>query len=154
MVANDACNLTPALGFCHVTLRGQKPLPRGYPATPVTIGDHVRKCRMDRELSQPEAAREIGVHFTTLRGWESGTRNPAVGFLPAVIEFLGYVPFPEGSTSGEELVARRMAKGLTTAAARPAAWCRRLDGLAVGEGLVNGGRKCPVTIDDDWKCPW
>jgi DNA-binding XRE family transcriptional regulator len=51
---------------------------------------------MDRELSQPEAAREIGVHFTTLRGWEDGRRNPTVRHLPAVIRFLGYVPFAEG----------------------------------------------------------
>ena len=89
MVTNAARNLTPALGFCHVTLRGQKPLPRGYPSALVTIGDHVRKRRRDRGLSQPEAAREIGVHFTTLRGWEDGRRSPAVRHLPAVIRFLG-----------------------------------------------------------------
>jgi DNA-binding transcriptional regulator YiaG len=112
-VAKDAQNLTPAIGFCHVTLRGQKPLAKGYPVTLACIGDHMRKRRMDIGMSRPEAARKMGVHFTTLQGWEEGRRNPTPRNMPAVIRFLGYAPFDHGETLGDRLKFERKLRGLT-----------------------------------------
>lgn len=49
-------DLTPskALPFCHVILKGQKPLPAGYPAQTKTLGDQLRKRRLDPGISQRE----------------------------------------------------------------------------------------------------
>jgi hypothetical protein len=38
----------------------KQPLP-GYPTNPVTVGDHIRKRRMDHNLLQREVAEIIGV---------------------------------------------------------------------------------------------
>lgn len=58
----------------------------------VTIGDHIRKKRLDSGLTQLEAAEIIGVKEGTLWNWEHGT-EPELRLMPAVIKFLGYVPF-------------------------------------------------------------
>ena len=45
-------NFIPALPFCHVRLSGPKPLPKAYPKHLKTLGDHIRKRRLDREFSR------------------------------------------------------------------------------------------------------
>ncbi len=58
----------------------------------MTIGEHVRKRRMDLGLFQREVAARIGVTEATVWGWEHG-REPELRSMPKIIEFLGYVPF-------------------------------------------------------------
>ena len=74
----------------HVPLEKQ-PLPR-YPTHPVTVGDHIRKRRMDRGLLQREVAEIIGVTESSVWNWEHGT-EPELHYNPKIIEFLGYIPF-------------------------------------------------------------
>jgi transcriptional regulator with XRE-family HTH domain len=69
-----------------------KELPKGYPVTLSTIGDHIRKKRLDLGLTQIEVAEIIGVQEGTLWNWEHGT-EPELVHMPKIIEFLGYVPF-------------------------------------------------------------
>jgi transcriptional regulator with XRE-family HTH domain len=83
----------PAFLFCHVTLRGRKPRP-GYPEEPSTVGEHLKKRRLDLGLRQKDVAGELGVNFKTYENWEQGKYEPATRFLPAVIGFLGYDPSP------------------------------------------------------------
>jgi len=45
----------------------------GYPTNPVTIGDHIRKRRMDLGLLQREVAEIIGVTESSIWNWEHGT---------------------------------------------------------------------------------
>jgi len=77
------------LPFCHVTLRGQKPLPKGYPRALCTIGDHLRKRRLDLGLLQREVAERLGVNEATVTNWELNRTSPALWFLPAIVRFLG-----------------------------------------------------------------
>ena len=44
-------------------LRGRIPPPRWYPEHPQTLGDHLRKTRLDRGLWQEHVAAELGVSF-------------------------------------------------------------------------------------------
>jgi len=67
--------------------------PRGYTGNPRTIGDHIRKRRIDLGLFQRQAAEQIGVSESSVYNWERGT-EPELRHMPAVIRFLGYVPFP------------------------------------------------------------
>jgi transcriptional regulator with XRE-family HTH domain len=94
-------------------LRGQRPQPPGYPDTLHTVGDHLKRCRLDLGLKQVEAARQLGVCRATLANWEWGRAHPPVGRMPAVIAFLGYDPHPDPKTVGETLRAYRRALGLT-----------------------------------------
>jgi len=81
------------LPFCHSTFLGKKPLPASYPKELRTLGDHVRKRRLDLRLLQREVAALLDVSKSTLEGWEQNRHPPALRHIPAVVEFLGYSPF-------------------------------------------------------------
>lgn len=66
--------------------------PKGYPFQPQTIGEHIRKRRMDLGLFQREVAGKIGVSEASVRNWERET-EPELIYIPRIIELLGYVPF-------------------------------------------------------------
>jgi transcriptional regulator with XRE-family HTH domain len=102
----------PAFPFCHVTLRGRKPR-EGYPEEPSTIGEHLRKRRLDLGLRQKDAARAIGANFKTYENWEQEKYEPEVRFWPGMIRFLGYDPSPEPKTLGERIQATRYRQGIS-----------------------------------------
>lgn len=77
------------------------------------MGEHLRRVRLDRGLSQRQAAEAIGCHPTALLPWEKGSAEPELRFLPAILRFLGYDPRPAPATFGGRLRAAREAKGLT-----------------------------------------
>ncbi|MCL5238088.1 MAG: helix-turn-helix domain-containing protein [Nitrospirae bacterium] len=66
--------------------------PKGYPLEPRSLGEHIRKRRLDLGLLQIEVAVEIGVTESTVWNWEHGT-EPELIHIPAVLAFLGYVPW-------------------------------------------------------------
>jgi DNA-binding XRE family transcriptional regulator len=41
-----------------------------YPKNPRTLGDYIRKCRIDKGFSQAELAETIGVNEMTIVNWE------------------------------------------------------------------------------------
>ena len=96
-----------------MTLRGEKPQPKGYPVNPQTIGEHLKKKRMDLNLLQREMARQIGVDLTTYRNWEWHRTSPRVRYMPAVIKFLGYAPYAPPASFGLWVKAVRSAIGLS-----------------------------------------
>jgi transcriptional regulator with XRE-family HTH domain len=102
----------PAFPFCHVTLRGRKPRP-GYPEEPKTLGEHLRKRRVDLGLRQKDAAERLGANPKTYENWEQEKYEPEFRFLPAIIEFLGYDPTPEPSTLRERIRAARHRQGIS-----------------------------------------
>jgi transcriptional regulator with XRE-family HTH domain len=79
-----------SLPFCHVTLSATKPTDRGYPAELNTIGDHLKKRRLDNGLLQKEVAAQIGVTKCTIQYWETNRVAPALRFRPRIANFLGY----------------------------------------------------------------
>ncbi len=96
-----------------MTLRGEKPQPKGYPVNPQTIGEHLKKKRMELNLLQREVARRIGIDLTTYRNWEWNRTSPRVRYMPAVILFLGYAPYVLPASWGEWLRMVRRSVGLT-----------------------------------------
>jgi len=66
--------------------------PKGYILQPKTIGEHVRKRRMDLGMLQREVAVKIGATGSSVYNWERGT-EPELIHIPKIIKFLGYVPF-------------------------------------------------------------
>lgn len=91
-----------------------RPLPDGYPTELKTIGNHVRKGRMDRGMCQQEVAELIGVSESTIWNWESGwTSEPSIKVMPAIISYLGYVPVNRPATLCDQLRAYRMIHGMS-----------------------------------------
>jgi transcriptional regulator with XRE-family HTH domain len=54
----------------------------------------------------------MGASWKTLMWWERNEREPDVRFYPAIIQFLGYEPWPEPATLPEALLAERRRRGL------------------------------------------
>jgi DNA-binding XRE family transcriptional regulator len=94
-------------------LVGQRPKPAAYPKEIKTIGDHLRRRRLDLGLFQRQVAEFIGVDKTSIANWEGQHGHPALIFMPAIIRFLGYNPLPQPGTLANQLVHYRVSRGLT-----------------------------------------
>ena len=66
-----------------------------YPVRPSSLGQHLRKRRLDLKLQQHEVAVQLGATEPAVWGWEHNRSSPALRFMPKIIEFLGCDPFLE-----------------------------------------------------------
>jgi len=82
-----------ALPFGKVTLHSQKPMDSAYPKILNTLGDHIRKRRLDLKLSQKAVAGRLEVDDMTIVCWEKNRNTPCISQIPKIIEFLGYIPY-------------------------------------------------------------
>jgi transcriptional regulator with XRE-family HTH domain len=114
--------------YPQYTLHLSRPvkLPLGYPVELRSIGDHIRKRRLDLGLLQIEVAAQIGVTENTVWNWEHGT-EPELIHVPAVLAFLGYVPWECPDDLVGRLAHFKKVKGLSL---------QRL-GTLMGETLSN-----------------
>lgn len=79
---------------------------------PVTLGDHLRRRRLELGLYQKDVAIQIGVTASTIWNWEHGW-TVELRFIPRVIEFLGYNPIPCPSDLLPRLAWYKQVNGLT-----------------------------------------
>lgn len=78
-----------------------------------TIGDHIRKRRLDLGLLQKEVAERLGVTKWTIRNWELGWSAPAIRCIPEIVRFLGYSPLPTPELLAERLLCFRRLRGIS-----------------------------------------
>jgi DNA-binding XRE family transcriptional regulator len=91
-----------------------KPMPISYPENPVSIGDHIRKKRMELKLLQKDVARICGVSEDCITNWEKNRNTPQIQYFPHIINFLGYLPFDvDLTTLSGRLKAHRYINGLS-----------------------------------------
>jgi len=150
------------LPFCNLKLQGSRPreLPRGYPPEVRTLGDHVRKKRLDLGLQQRILAERLGVREETLATWERGHARPLPRHYGAIVRFLGYDPLLTSDTLAGRLRAVRLRLGFTHAeladrmhvdegTIRDAERARRRLSRrtrALLEALVGAEQRCPGTL--------
>ena len=79
----------------------------------MTLGDHLRRRRMDLGLRQWDVAKRIGVDTSTVTNWELGRTEPEGQSIPGILDFLGTDPRPLGEGFPERLRRAREALGLT-----------------------------------------
>jgi transcriptional regulator with XRE-family HTH domain len=96
----------------YVRLCFRKERPKPYPTNPSTLGEHLRKRRMELGLYQQEVAVKLGVTVDAAASWEKDRKHPKLRHWPKIIAFLGYDPNPPPTTLGEQLRARYRAMGL------------------------------------------
>jgi len=87
-------------------LKSQEPI-----SAPITLGEHIKKRRLDLKLTVKEAGKLLGTDESSIIQWEKGRSIPRVYRLPALIRFLGYNPLPEPRTLPERLLAKRLERG-------------------------------------------
>ena len=76
--------------------------PVGYPYNPETIGDHIRKKRLDLKIFQKDVAKILGVTEDCITLWEKNHSEPQIQYYPAITKFLGYFSWviPETGLGG------------------------------------------------------
>ena len=100
--------------FYDVTLTSKKPISEAYPKTLETIGDHLRKKRLDLKLFQKDVAKHLGVTTDTITNWEKNRVGPTLRFIPKIIGFLGYDPLRDSTpTVGQQIKQYRRSHGLS-----------------------------------------
>ena len=60
---------------------------------PQTIGEHIRKRRLELKLLQKDVATILNVSEFTISIWETGRGKPYIRQFPKITEFLGYDPY-------------------------------------------------------------
>ena len=94
-------------------LSARKPEKSAYPKGLKTLGDHIRKRRLDLGLLQREVAKVLGVDVDSVCQWEMGHRQPKVALFPGIIDFLGYVPGEAGRLDSRSARIARQLAGLS-----------------------------------------
>lgn len=95
-----------------VPVARNSPRPKGYSDAPKTLGEHLRRRRLQLGLLQREAAKVIGIVPSAYLKWELGRAEPEIRYWPALINFLGYDPHPAPATIGEWIASERRRAGL------------------------------------------
>jgi transcriptional regulator with XRE-family HTH domain len=80
---------------------------------PKTLGEHLKKRRLNQALLQRDVANQVGIAEDTYRFWETDRVRPEATSWKGIIEFLGYDPNPAPRTFAEHLRAKRRAVGLS-----------------------------------------
>ena len=104
------------LPFCKLEFKAKKPKNPAYPKTLTTLGDHIRKRRLDLGLWQKDVAATLGVTISAVTNWELNRVTPYFTYLPKIIAFLGYTPAPFDKMSDnfvERMKLYRLTHGLS-----------------------------------------
>ena len=97
--------------FPGVRIRLKALIPKPYVESPQTIGEHIKRQRTLRGLTQKQIAVLLGVSQYTIIDWEKGRSAAPVRCGPAICTFLGYDPFPKPKTLGGRMLALRRKMG-------------------------------------------
>lgn len=122
-------------------MQAKKPLPVTYPHEPKTLGEHIRKRRLDLGLTLKDVERLLDVSYRSVSDWERDKFLPTVRVMPTIIEFIGYDPFNGFSqlNDGEKLRMWRKLLGLNTKEA-----AKRLGVTPATISLWENGRVVPT----------
>jgi len=97
-----------------------------------TLGDHIRKRRIEMGLLQREVAERVGVDKSSVNAWERNYHQPVLRGLPAIADFLGHdleAP-PYEAPLGVRIASKRRRLGLSQKALAGV--------LGIDEGTLRG----------------
>jgi predicted transcriptional regulator len=81
---------TPALPFCHVAIRAEKPKDSAYPSVLKTVGDRLRARRLDLGLYQKDVAKLLGVDECSVWNWENNQKEAGRKSMSRITAFLDF----------------------------------------------------------------
>ena len=105
---------TPVVPFCFPgAFRFKSLRNKIYDFEPTTIGEHVKKKRLQLGLTQGQVAKRLSVCSASVTNWENGDNQPAdAPTLQRIIRLLGYDPVPIRTTIPDLLRAKRRELGM------------------------------------------
>jgi len=122
----------------------------GCPDKPKTIGEHLKKRRIELRLKQTKVASLLGVHRGSIQLWEQGRGEQGVRSFPAIIRFLGYVPFECNGTPGGRFAFLRRCSGKTQEELAALAGCNPSSIGRWESGLPGNPTKSDAAIAQIW----
>ncbi len=57
------------------------------------LGEHLKKFRQEKGMSQGDIARKLGIHRSYISGIERGVRNPTIKNVERIAVALGVSPY-------------------------------------------------------------
>ena len=137
----------------QIELESDRPRDTAYPKTLTTIGDHLRKARLDKGLSQLKVAEIIGVTTDSITGWELNRHEPYISQMRGIISFLGYNPYEkENGTLRERFKVKRYAEGLSFRKAAKIVGCDQHTLQLFESGKRKTSKETIEKIDSFLKC--
>ena len=67
-------------------------MPKGYPTSFTSIGDHIRAKRLTDGLRVIELAQILNTIPENITNWEQGHNKPKINLMAAIIDYLNYCP--------------------------------------------------------------
>ncbi len=108
------CSTPLAVPFSELNIVVSLPDKKPYPSSLQSIGNHIKSARLTRGILIKDVIAEIHIDRETLRGWELGLFEPHVSHYPKIVNFLGYIPYPnQDETLAEKIKNYRYKYGLT-----------------------------------------
>ena len=103
---------------CHYRISARKPpartiTPRPYPYSPITIGDYLRKRRIDLGLRQKDVAKLLKTNSTSIHNWENNLSQPFLQALSEIINFIGFCPYDSSLPIFQKLIIWRSFNGIS-----------------------------------------
>lgn len=95
----------------RITLKALKPKETDF--EPKTLGQHLRKRRLQLGFTQTQAADQLGISPFTMLNLEKDRTKPSVAAMPSLIRWLGDDHFPVPKTLQERMRAVRRVNGWT-----------------------------------------
>jgi DNA-binding transcriptional regulator YiaG len=84
------------------------------PLNPTTLGEHIRKRRLELKLFQKDVAAIFNVSDDCVTYWENNRSEPQIQYYPLIFGFLEYCPFElDTSTLMGRIKAYRYVNGLS-----------------------------------------
>ena len=135
---------------CHFQLSSPRPKYRSKytiscPHNPVTLGDALRKQRLDSSLTQKQAAEKIGTSISNINNWETNRRHVSLQFRTKVYDFIGFCPCDVSLSLGRRLRERREYYGLLIRKIRPTITAAR-SSAGVAKRNMADGEPCRKTM--------
>jgi DNA-binding XRE family transcriptional regulator len=62
------------------------------PTEPRTVGEHLKRRRLELHLFQSDLAKVLGVDVESIRKWEKDTYQPIKRLMLGIVKWLGYDP--------------------------------------------------------------
>ena len=75
--------------------------------SPQSLGDQIRKHRLELHWLQADLAKTIGVNAVSVSNWERGTSTPPRRMMKRIQEFLDFAPNPDPERTTAGLCARK-----------------------------------------------
>ena len=93
----------------------KKPFLEILQPAPATIGEHIRKTRIEKSMLQSEVSKIIGVSIESITNWENNNSQPQIRYYPKIVAFLGYAIFNNqlDETLSKRIKAYRITHGLS-----------------------------------------